>query len=118
MPGGMRMFVLFVLCILKCPGHENVSIVCSMYSQMPAAWECLCCLFCVFSNADSMRMFVISCIFFNVVYFSYHIMYQVEAFLLLGLFVLNPWNLLKLILALRMGTKHSRSLCWSQVSFS
>jgi hypothetical protein len=115
---GMKMFVLFVPCILKCLGHEIVYVLRSMYSHMPAAWKHLCCLFCVFSNADGMRMFVISCIFCNVVYFSYHIMDHMEAFLLLGLFVLNPWNLLKLILALRMGTKHSKSLCWSHVSFS
>jgi hypothetical protein len=115
---GMKMFVLFVRCIVKCLGHENVYVLCSMYSQMHVAWKHLCCLFCVFSNADNMRMCVISCIFCNVLYFSYHIMYHMEAFLLLGLFVLNAWNLLKLILTLRMGTKHSKNLCCLHVSFS
>jgi hypothetical protein len=34
---GMRMFMLFVPCILKCPWHENVYVFCSMHSQMPMA---------------------------------------------------------------------------------
>jgi len=55
----MRMFMLFVLCILKCWRHDNVYVVCSIYSQMPGARECLCCLFCVFSNAWGMRMFLL-----------------------------------------------------------
>ncbi len=43
--GGMRMFMLFVLCILKCRQHENVYVV--------------CCLFRIFSNVNGMRMFML-----------------------------------------------------------
>jgi hypothetical protein len=56
--GSMRMFMLFILYILKCRRHENVCVVCSVYSQMPRVWKCLCCLFFVFSNAWGMRMFM------------------------------------------------------------